>query len=679
MPDRKFPLRLNHTGHVRLGQTEADEQRVVSRLVSDGLRADGSRTGWLDRQRALTKLRFGMREPRNFPWPGCSNLSVPLIDSQIRRHKPLLMRLVVEADPVCEFVGEDPEAADSERIAEQEYNWLFRQHMNAVEPLAYTIDTMEHRGFSIVQVGWEYRTEYECRIISAGSVGIQPGVEPDPEAARAALVKEFNLDGNDPSVLDAIDTAVARLAQGAPFAKLAFKRVVVDRPALWDRDPVQVIVPPRTTDYANCEWIVVQHVFSVRQIEQMEADGYFKPGTAKQITAGFRGQGAQPGGNDESRASWSLEQQKSLDDWREQLWGTEDEDNVLLWEVFHWHDVDGDGLKDRVQSWIHPRSHLNCATRPYPYPFHRWPFVKFDFEKTSRRFHSPRGISAMLADLQREASAQHNARIDGMTIRNAPAFQTPVLAGFRAQNFRVIPGTVLHVPGGGQLTPLIQDRGAFPESVNEENLLRALAEAYVGNFDQAVQQPGQAGSRRTATEVNAAVQLAASTSSMDAILFQLAMKELHQLIWELWIDLRPDEVSYKVQGIDPNNPQEKLVKVTKADVAKRFKLVPTGTIANTNHALELANAKEALAYFANDQTGFINHYHLRRWYMTLLDYRRARTVINAPDQAREQVMLAQAAAALQQDPGLATELQGAAQAEELPVTNTEVQEIPTET
>jgi len=674
MPDRPYLFSLDVLGPVQLGQTEADEKRNVRALIDQVLSADNARKGWLDRQQALTKLRFGIRRPKTFPWRGASNLSVPLIDPLIRRYRPFLMKLVVEPDPVVEFVGEDPEAVSAERRAESEYNWLFKTHMRALEPMAYLIDTLLHRGYGITQVGWDYQTEYECRVLNVPdfllSQKLDPAQPPDPAQLVPLLAAEYDVDLRDPRVLGALVKAVERIAAGDAFVKLAFKRVVLDRPAIWDRDPVQVIVPPRTTDYANCEHITVQHVLSLRRLKQMEADGFFKSGTIKKIIDDRKTASNQRLGENGVIDSPSLSSEQSLDDERERIWGIEDDDNILLWETYHWFDHDGDGMADRVVSWLHPRSGTDCGTRPYPYPFRRWPFVQFAFERTSRRYHSPRGISAMLEHLQRGVNTQHNQRLDAMTLRNAPVYQTPVLAGFKARNFRAVPGTVLEMPGGGRMEPLLHDRGAVPEQVNEENMLRSLAESYVGTFDQALQGARGGVENRTATEINAIVQMTAATASMDAILFQLSMQELHSMIWELWMDLGPKEVSIKINGENEQTGEAQLVTIKKSEVNKKFKLFPTGTIANTNHALELAKAKEALTFFANDQTGFINEREIRNWYFGLLDARQARRIVLGPEQAAYIKALKQAAAALQQNPGLLSGASGGAPPE--PEPNTEM-------
>lgn len=648
MPDRTNPVDYSHL-QVTLGTDEVSRRSILSKLIEDGLRADRARAGWLERQRALTKLRYSWRRPnRTFPFPGASNIGIPYIDGVIRSYKPLLIRLLTQSDPVVEFVGEDSAAAESERDAEELYNWLFKLEMNAVEPMAYVVDSMAHRGFSFGQVGWDYKTEYECRVVPRGDF-LPRGQQFTAEQIAQLLAQQYDVDLSRPAVAERLLRAADQLAAGAEYAKLAIRRVVRDRPAIWDRDAVSVITPARTTDVGQAEWIIIQHVISLRQVQQMEADGHLRPGAAAAIQRTLGDDRVSDSGP--ASGVSGTDQERALRDELERIWGLEDEDNVLLWQIYHWADLDNDGLADRTETWTHPRSLAWLGSRAYAMPFPRWPLVRFDFEKTNRRWHAPRGISTMLEGIQRAINAQHNARIDGMTIRNAPTYQMPLLGGFRARNFRVTPGTILMTPPGAGITPIGHDRGPFPEQVAEEQNLRQIGESYIGTFDAVLQ--NQAGGARTATEIQTATQFAASTAQLDAELFQLSMRELHEMVWQLFMDLAPPEISFQVLGRAGPQPAHKIV--SKADVNKRFRLVPTGTLTNTNRALELAHAREAMQIYLNDQSGFINPFELRLWHMNLLTRRWARRIVNSPDQARELTTLRQAAAELQQN----TELQAA--------------------
>lgn len=649
MERKTNPLSLSVLSNLRLGSSDDDEKRVLTALVNRALTSERNRQGWLDRQRALSRLRFGVRTPKTFPWKGASNLAVPFVDHAIRKYKPTMMRLIVEPDPIVEFVGTDQAAIKVERTAEIVFNWLFKTEMEAIEPLAYLIDSLCHRGFAFMQVGWEYRTEYECRLLYVRDYF--PNIRnTEAQVIAQRLAQEYDLDLTDARVQTSLSQVVAKIQAGAEFVKLAFRRVIDDRPAVWDRDAVQLIAPPRCTDIGNAEWIVVQHVLSIRDLKQREADGLFSKGSVEKVLRDMsKNKDIKSGARSDTDVplSPSLWRDRELQNERERIWGVEDEDNILIWECYHWYDHNNDGLVDRTVTWLHPRSMSKLRSMPYPYPFHQWPLVKYDFEKVNRRWHSPRGITQMLMDLQLEINAQHNARIDGMTLRNAPTYQMPVLGQFMVRNFRATPGTIVHTKGGAKLEPLQQDRQAFPEQFQEENSLRALGEHYIGIFDAAITSPVAQTKPRTATEISAIVQYTAATATFDAILFQLANRKLYSLVWELFMDLGPNEVKLKVSGTDPKlqkaglpgfDPEvleEQLVTVRKSDINKKFKLIPTGTVGNTNRALELSNAREAMAMYVNDMTGFIDAHAIREWHIGLLAQPRwSRRILRSPKDAQ---------------------------------------------
>jgi hypothetical protein len=655
MPDRSNPVALSVLGNLSLGKDEAAEKSRISGMVEQGLSWDRERGGWVDRQRLLTRLRYGIRREKTFPWKNASNLAIPFIDHAIRKYKPTLLRLVVEPDPVVEFVGADAAAVEAERLAETVYNWLFKTEMDCLTEIAYLIDCRCHRGFGFLQVGWEYLTEWETRTVPVREFfpqGLPEGQ--DPGAIIKFLADQYGIYADDARNQDTLQKAYQGIAAGEEFVKLTYRKVIQDRPALYFRDPIQVIAPPRTTDVGNAESIIIQHVYSLRKLRQLAADGFFSKAAVDEITRFLRVQAeVRDGRNSQTDEldvglSRSMYLERQLENERDQIFGVENEDNILIWEYMHWYDHNGDGLDERVVSYIHPRTRTKLRASPYSAPYHEWSLVKFDFEKVSRRWNSSRGISALLGDLQLEINAQHNARIDGMTIRNAPAYQIPVLAAFKTRNFRVTPGTVIETPSGATLQPLTQERGAFPEMVNEENLLRSIGENYIGIFDAAITSPQSNVRSRTATEISAVVQYTAATATFDAVLFQVDMAKVHNMIWALYMDNGPAEIKLKVAGLDPKSPEAQFMTVKKTDINRKFKLHPTGTVANTNRALELQNARETVAMYINDQSGFINPHELRKWHISLLAQPRiARRLVNSPEQAQELVTLQQAAASLE--------------------------------
>src|SRR4026208_2468827 len=91
MPDRSNPVALSVLGNLSLGKDEAAEKSRISGMVEQGLSWDRERGGWVDRQRLLTRLRYGLRREKTFPWKTASNPATPLhcpCHTQVQAHSP---------------------------------------------------------------------------------------------------------------------------------------------------------------------------------------------------------------------------------------------------------------------------------------------------------------------------------------------------------------------------------------------------------------------------------------------------------------------------------------------------------------------------------------------------------------------------------------------------------------
>ena len=137
----------------------------------------------MQKQERLIRQRRGIRRDKLFPWPGANNHSWPLTDAIIRRWKPNMASLILQADPVSYFFPTKTEAVEAARIAQAYYHWKFHQVDGLKRTVLEFIDHLAQHGFAYTRQGWNYRTERQCRIVSISA--IFPG---GPEAAH----QQFN-------------------------------------------------------------------------------------------------------------------------------------------------------------------------------------------------------------------------------------------------------------------------------------------------------------------------------------------------------------------------------------------------------------------------------------------------------------------------------------------------------
>jgi len=621
---RKNPLSVRV-----LGRIPVDEDRV-SDLISEISTADEARAEWLNKQYALTRQRYGIREGKAAgPWPGSSDLRIPTQDKAIRRWKPKILSLVFDSQPIAYFRALEPGDVESAQAVEHFYDWLFRIHMEeSLEECCYLADLIAHRGFGFLQISWDYRTEDETRLVELRDL-VSEDQEISDEDLAELLRAQYDLDPEE------IDPEMLAALRRGERVTLKFQTVVADRPRITARDPVQVVAPPRATSVADAPWICVQHVFDARTLQAMGRDERFDEAAVARVLEHVQGDKADGQAGRERQAPAPLgPDEEALLDRHEGLSVVEDLFNIEVWEIYTWVDAPE---RRRAVYWIHPASQTVLAAHPYVLPFHGWPLVRFDFEKTYRRWYGSRGISNMLSPLARAINKLHNARLDAIAIQLAPVFKWVAPAGVPPRSIRFAPGQFIPVSDLGDIAPLTNDLRNIPMYTQEEYQTRQYAEDYAGIYDSSLMNALNPTERRTATEVNYVAEQMQGSFSLDAKLFQQAMAEVHRMVWQLWYEFGRPEVYYRVM----NEEAPRLFR--KLDAAFNYDVVPVGTPANTNKAIELARAREALQLLAADQSGVIDRAELFKWYLSRLDYLLSKRVIRGTqEQQAAQVLLAAA-------------------------------------
>lgn len=615
---RPNPLSVEH---LRADTLSADE---ISDLIKEITAADEARSQWLDNQRKLTQQRYGIggAAPKG-PWPGASDLKIPTQDKAIRRWKPKILSLVFDTHPVAYFRALEPQDVPAAHAVEQFYDWLFKIHMeDSLEECCYLVDLIAHRGFGFIQVYWDYRTEEESYICDPKTTW-PPGVEGlSDDDIVSYLVAEYEIEPDDVS-----PDMIATLREGRPIT-LQFRTVVADRPRIVARDPVQVIAPPSAVSVEDAAWICVQHVFDAATLRAWAADGRLRFDAVEQVLSHVE----EP---DRPTAAVRSDEESLLDH-KEGLAASESRQNIEVWEIYTWR-AERSGVRRRVVYWLHPGSQILLAALPYVFPFHCWPLVKFDHEKTYRRWHAPRGISNMLSPLARAINRLHNARLNAIAIQLAPVFKWRAPTGVPPRGLRFAPGQVIPVTELNDIEPLVHDLRNIPVYTQEEFQTRQYAEDYAGIYDSSLMSALDPTERRTATEVNYVAEQMQGAFALDAKLFQTAMARVHRLVWQLWYAFGPPEIYFRVL----NEEMPRLFR--KSEIGSNFDVVPSGTPANTNKALELARAREVMQFLGADTSGVVDRAKLFEWYLSRLDWLLAKTVIRGPQEQQAAAMLMGAA------------------------------------
>lgn len=667
---RENPLNAQILGRLRGPALDEQVKKLYRRIRS----ANDARQPQIEKQEKLLRQRRGIRKQKSFPWPGANNHNWPLTDAIARRWKPGICSLVLQADPVCYFFARNPNALAAQPTAQDYYHWRFHSMTDVEATVLELAENIFQDGIAYTRQGWEYRTEKQCRICRVKDLfpaGVEAAVNafnaravqmraeteqaiasgqappnaleqvPDqvdaPTLILQTLEDEYILKSDNPMEVQQLQDAVRAIMDGAEVVKFYYQVVVADKPSWRALNVRQVIIPPRTKDIANADFIAIEHPLTADEVLSMAVDGHLDMAAASKAVDRMNKNATGDPQRSIGTGTVASSTGRSLNDVLDKADGIapglidEPTQDTFL-EVFCKLDINGDGINERCVLWYMPAVSENDATGivlalyPYPYPFSVWPVVRYEFEHTSNRPYSSRGAAELLSVFQATANKLHNARLDAIQITLAPMFQMRATAGELNRNIKFIPGAIIPVTNVGDIAQIPMDTSGLLQFIQEENITKNLAEQYVGVFDPGIMAENSV-ERRTATEVEAVLQQTQSIFGQDASLFQTSMGKVHKQLWRLEIEFGPEELYYRVTG------EERPKFAKKSEIAFDFDLEPSGTPANTSQALARRKALEMIQLFMGDMTGLIDKHALFTNYFSVTDRNLGKLMVRAPEEA----------------------------------------------
>jgi len=639
----------------------------VAALVRQIEQTDKANAPWLRKQQKLIKLQYGPRRKREFPWPDASNISIPLIDGIVRRFRPGISSLVLDASPVATFTSADERDDDAARKAEPYWHWKFTEKMNSAKEILRLVDLYARRGHAYTREGWRYETDFTVRTVRVQEL-FPPTVQQWLESRRQAaeqeqrsfdpvdeivrvLESEYPLevasDAEGPELL----AAARGILEGREYVRIRYREVIEDRPEMIALDPINVIAD-QDQDVQDGEFFVIVHHLSSDAIARMVRDGKFVPQQARAVQENIQKQAGNELAGDTSdglreQIRLMRNQRAGLDKLSRKDAGVP---TASIWEIFARVDVDGDGVKDRVVLWYAPATKTVLSLQPFSLSITSWPVTLYQFEAHAERPIESRGIPELLYDLQRLMNSHHNMRVDlGQLLLNPPLEYE--LAGLDFDTMpQWRPGAVFPVHRRGAFGQVQVDLRPLSQLLIEENQTQRIAESYIGTFDATITNLSAGRERRTASEVNAITQLAANVFGLDARMFQVAFGRTLSNLWSIWLDLGPEEEYFRVTG------DEKPRLARKAEIGKHFDLKPAGTPSSTNRAFILGNIERILPLILQDQSGIFDRSALLRKWVQLIDPKLAESVVRSPEQTAQAQLVMQAAQIASAQGGASAEL-----------------------
>lgn len=378
--------------------TENQEARLINYLDSELSECWAERVNQIDKfARLKLKYRTKFPEfPKNFPIPNASQLTVPVIKTQVNTMTSRLHQTVMAADPLASIRTTDPDFQDFAFNLEEFLKRYDEEKLEMEEVLDTAVTECVKLGTSVVEVA-NYR---EVR----------------------------------KSVSYAVDTGYVQ-QQEETF----------NGPIVWNIPLEDFWIRTAWQDPDKAPWCGVEYRKHWSDIKDMAIAGELNPDKIDLIWNRVNTNLNVP-------ATITQDEQLEVSEPHERA-------EYGLFRLFVRWDVDGDGIDEDLIVWYERWSRTLLRVRFNTYRKNRRPFEVFRYIKIEHRFYGE-GMAEILEMLQEEISSLHNQRMDSNTVNMLKLILTSKsIQGLRPGD-PLWPGKIIKVPSDATKDVHVLDLGA---------------------------------------------------------------------------------------------------------------------------------------------------------------------------------------------------------------------------
>lgn len=583
------------------------DDELYEKLYSYIEEAKSNSSVWENKANDYYKLRMRDKKTKTFPFPGCSNLRLPTIETYLRKAKSSLMALFTNVKPRCMVIPQQGQSLENANNVEKFLDWLVDVKMNVLNTLIVITDQMLQHGLGIAKVVWrmedvQYTETVNLKDLSPQEVQalFDPAV-PDEQLLQMAGAK-FKIDLSETVMEDnlaELKRLISEFRAGKSSVKITLRDEIYNAPEVIACDPTYIYVPADAgIDVQKLAWIGHEYFERYDILKSRAKYGSLEKEAVDEIDA-YKSLDLQ----DERNVNFTKDMREGIDRINNPS------ELVRVIDLYCHYDLDNDGVNEKCHFLLAPDFQVILKKQRLENDSQKFPFVRFATEVIDDRWFSPRGYPEHLEDLSKEIDAQHNQKIDSQTIRNAPIFVfrsgivNPKLVKF-------IPGQGIPVPGTTPLNDAIQvmnnnNQGIEFSYEREELLLKTVIQEYLGQMDYSVQSMINKRQPRTLGEVQMQSQAANMVFSLDASMFANSLTEMFTQILELCQQYMPERIFTLIVGQEGVQP----LNINRDEIQGKYHIICRGNDVNSNPSLRAQKSFARVQVLLNPQltmTGVVN-------------------------------------------------------------------------
>ena len=522
---------------------------------------DTDRQVWKDKQVVAYNARMGLKRRTNRPYPGASDVPIPITDKIITKLKSMFVsvatlmkkQVVVTLDDGEVTTPETKMSAD--RIERALNNLIKKRDFGWAKKVTLFVDYFLENGHAVFKIIEKFYSKTINRTIN-----MEDNYSPEDitflkkmkkNDLRLILAQREEMDLNDEDDIKEIDSAIDQFKSGKKVLKFT-KKEIYSEPTVIPERGLRIIVPSSGTEVQRLPRICHDMWMTYQELRTKAEAGIYSQATVDAINQ-------DSGTTDDSltNTSWAISEGITTLESRGGLFNVRETQTFYKNEkwVFTWIEEGGNAEGGHDEQKLPGIKVLQELRLPYDHGM--FTYVKHDYELKNTRWYNSRGVPEKIRGLHQTIEKMFNARMIRDEYNNAPMWRVSKQLGMAGDEIRMRPGQMVTAEAG-EIEMLNKGITTDVSSERLEQQAKAYIEEYVSIADFSQMNAVNQGSARTATEIQSINQASTRQVNMDISLFLDTLSEVANhmyLILKQSVD-RP----IKVAGV-MLSPEDFLVKV----------------------------------------------------------------------------------------------------------------------
>jgi hypothetical protein len=295
--------------------------KLASYFQEQVMRGVADRADLEDKWERAHELFEGQRPPKNHPWPGCSNIHIPMVASHVVAIHARFMTTLFAPEPFWRVRARNPDHVDFAKAATEYLDWARQNMFKWYEPIRdFSLDAI-NPGLGVLKITWRKR-----------------------EGKVYRYDKDYNI--------------------------VEDKAVIEDRPHVESISPDKFVWPAGYDNIQTCPWIAHIIDYTPADLRRLAAEGFYrKPGVRLALGAETL--------NERDDLDQTRDEHEGLI--------PSMKPTVRVYDVWGRYDVNGDGIEEEVNAVIEPTTGAILRLNPNPYFHRKRPFVIGRLEPRAHR------------------------------------------------------------------------------------------------------------------------------------------------------------------------------------------------------------------------------------------------------------------------------------------------------